>query len=278
MTNKQHRISTGKTAIFAGVPLFLLASLVVMSMPTAHAGVFDQALSNCDDVSPGMVAFDIQFADDLSVAKCYDPTDSCFANGILALQANPQPCQFGIVITLFGDIAGEPSAILGDAIPAEWEVTGITNVRGSCDFDQANKGKKANRSATILTCDTQTVDAGSTTYPQAAAIVDIQTRESPSTAGKDKDPKFKPTFACEGTPDRNFPVNDGVQAVAIDTDDNVITWDHDDDIETREVPLVLAQTAALSTTAVDEDDLDCDGIPNIDDDVNDRPFTDNGFA
>ena len=126
---------------------------------------------------------------------------------------------------------GVPATII-DTVPAEWEVTNADAIESAtdCTVDPANKGKKANRSATKIVCpDKESLDI----------TVELETRESPSTkkhAGKVD--KFKPT-SC-GV----LGINDGAHAI---------------DPVTEEV---IASTLGLITVATDPEDLDCDGLTN----------------
>lgn len=120
------------------------------------------------------------------------------------------------------------SATILDTVPAEWEVTNEDAVEAEgCTVDPANKGKKADRSATKIVCeDTTSLDI----------TVEISTRASP---GKGHDPAvFKPTSCGD------LSINDGAHAV---------------DPETEEI---LFSTLPLTIQVNDPDDLDCDGLTN----------------
>ncbi len=126
---------------------------------------------------------------------------------------------------------GVPATII-DTVPAEWEVTNAADIEAAtdCSVDPANKGKKANKSATKIVCpDTESLNI----------TVELETRESPSTKKHaDKVDKFKPT-SC-GV----LGINDGAHAI---------------DPVTEEV---IESTLGLSTDAVDPEDVDCDGLTN----------------
>ena len=151
-----------------------------------------------------------------SIVDC--PTD------IEVRQTISTACSFSISYT------GVPAIIL-DTVPAEWAVTDVVETDGECTVTSANKGKKADRSATKIVCsETELLNV----------TFQLQTRESPSTVKHaDKDDKFKPT-SC----DPLFAINDGAHAI---------------DPVTEEV---IASTLGLSTDATDPEDLDCDGLTN----------------
>jgi len=136
------------------------------------------------------------------------------------------PCSFNISYT-------GSTAIIRDTVPAEWRVDDVENEDDDCNFEQANKGKKINRSATKITCvDVEDVDSE----------FFVDTRQSPS--GKQK---FKPT-QC-GT----FFLNDGAVAFLSDGSGEIVIGTLDD------LPIVLDSTAALEVTADDSGLFGCDG-------------------
>ena len=146
-------------------------------------------------------------------------------DAIVIKQTMTTECSFSISY----DNPGVPAIIL-DTVPAEWAVTNVVETDGECTVTSANKGKKADRSATKIVCsETELLNI----------TFQLQTRESPSTVKHDdKDDKFKPT-SC-GV----LGINDGAHAI---------------DPVTEEV---IASTLGLSTVATDPEDLDCDGLTN----------------
>ncbi len=145
---------------------------------------------------------------------------------IVVKQTTSTACSFSISY----NNPGVP-AIIKDTVPAEWEVTNADDIEAAnCSVDPANKGKKANRSATKIVCsETESLNI----------TVELETRESPSTKKHDnKIDKFKPT-SC-GV----LGINDGAHAI---------------DPVTEEV---IGSTLGLSTDATDPEDLDCDGLTN----------------
>ncbi len=89
-----------------------------------------------------------------------------------------------------------PAAQVQDAVPAEFEVTGLSASDGTATFSTSNSGK----SATHITWD---VPEGSHTL-----TVTIQTRESPGKRNEE-DPVFKPT-SCGP-----LPINNGATAFEV---------------------------------------------------------------
>ena len=173
-------------------------------------------------VPAGLASADHELTDDTILSKSIVvcPTE------IEVKQTTPTACSFSISYNNLG-----VPAIIKDTVPAEWEVTNAADIEAAnCSVDSANKGKKANRSATKIVCsETESLNI----------TVELETRESPSTKKHDnKIDKFKPT-SC-GV----LGINDGAHAI---------------DSLTEEV---IASTLGLSTLATDPEDLDCDGLTN----------------
>lgn len=174
-------------------------------------------------VPAGLASADHELTDDTILSKSIVvcPTE------IVVKQTTSTACSFSISY----NNPGVP-AIIKDTVPAEWEVTNADDIEAAtdCTVNPANKGKKANRSATKIVCsETESLDI----------TVELETRESPSTKKHDnKIDKFKPT-SC-GV----LGINDGAHAIDPVTED------------------VIASTLGLSTLATDPEDVDCDGLTN----------------
>ncbi len=174
-------------------------------------------------VPAGLASADHELTDDTILSKSIVicPTE------IVVKQTTSTACSFSISY----NNPGVP-AIIKDTVPAEWEVTNADDIEAAtdCTVNPANKGKKANRSATKIVCsETESLDI----------TVELETRESPSTKKHDnKIDKFKPT-SC-GV----LGINDGAHAIDPVTED------------------VIASTLGLSILATDPEDLDCDGLTN----------------
>ena len=153
-----------------------------------------------------------------------DSTPNCGPIGIK--ETFSTPCSFTITYT--GDLA-----IIRDTVPAEWRVDDITNSGETRSADQANKGKKANKSATKIECvDVTSVDT----------LVEAETRTSPS--GKNK---FKPTECGE------FFLNNGAFAFLSDGSGNIVIGTLDDE------PIVLDSTDDIPVLADDSGPFFCNG-------------------
>ena len=123
-----------------------------------------------------------------------------------------------------------------DTVPAEWEVTAITNNGAADTCEDATRGKSG-KSATKINCDDAT-DVNTT--------LDISTRASPENTNPNKPPKFKPT-SCEP-----LPINDGVVATAVDGSGDPIIGTLDG------LPIVIVETGPLPPiTVVDNDPFFC---------------------
>lgn len=163
-----------------------------------------------------------------ALTKSFDETQECIT-GIEIKQNQTTPCTFEI------NYAGVNATII-DTVPAEWEVTSIDSGDAKCSVEQANKGNKANKSATKIEC--EETDSLNLT-------VNMTTRESPG-KGHTKnggDPAFKPTSCGELT------LNDGAVALAENEFGEIVE---------------IAITPAIMTAAIDPEDLDCDGLSNDD--------------
>ena len=227
----------------AGVSLLgfvMMFAAIAPSMNNAYAG--DQASSFCDLVlgpiaGPGWVGIG-DFEDGITLVKCFSLNHPCFDQGVPVKSDGPTTCQFFII---YENTTGQ-NVILKDAIPAEWSAAyGALGASLECDdnLEQANKGKKADKSATLLTCDA--TDNG---FINGAHIV-ITTRESPATANNDnKDAKFKPTSCSD------LFANDGAQLIAADDEGNPILVDDGND---GLIPLILAETGPLQVPVTGEE-------------------------
>jgi len=133
--------------------------------------------------------------------------------------------------------SGVPANVI-DSVPAEWEVTGITNNADTCtDVTKGNSGK----AATGIECNDVT-DVNTT--------VDVETRTSPGKGHKKQthgNDVYKPT-EC-GT----IFLNDGAKAILLDENGDPVLSTLDG------LPIVLDSTGALPVTADDSGPFDCDG-------------------
>lgn len=163
-----------------------------------------------------------------ALTKSFDETQECIT-GIEIKQNQTTPCMFEI------NYAGANATII-DTIPAEWEVTGIDSGDVDCSVEQANKGSKADKSATKIECEeTDSLNL----------LVNMTTRESPGKghAKNGGESAFKPTSCGDLT------INDGAVALAENEFGEIVE---------------IATTPAIMTVAIDPEDLDCDGLSNED--------------
>lgn len=183
-------------------------SLLALSIVASIAAIFL--------IPAGLASADHETTDESILSKSTDcPAELNVAPTV------PTTCNFTITYN-------NVSATILDTVPAEWEVTNSTEAElAGCSIDPANKGNKANKSATKIECpDVENLDV----------TIEITTRASP---GKGHDPTvFKPT-SCG-----ILEINDGAHAV------NATSGE------------VLFSTEALTITVTDPEDLDCDGLTN----------------
>ncbi len=220
-------------AVVSLLGFVMMFAAIAPSMNNAYAG--DEASSFCQSIlGPNWVGIGV--VKDLTLVKCFDLNDPCFAEGVQIKSDGPTTCQFFI---LYENTTGQ-NVMLKDAIPAEWSAAyGAFGASSECEdkLEQANKGKKADKSATLLTCDATDND-----FINGAHIV-ITTRESPATANNDnKDAKFKPT-SCE------LFANSGAQLIAADEGNPILVDDGDGGL----IPLVLAETGPLQVPVTGEE-------------------------
>jgi len=160
-------------------------------------------------------------------------SDECDGEPAIEIKVTPLFC----VIKISYDGNGV-NAIIEDTIPAGWEVLFVfdENFSNICDFGQANKGAKPNRSATKITCEE--------TDKQMYWIF-MTNRETPN--GK----FLKPTSCSE-----DFPLNDGAVAFLSLAGEKVLELG---------LPIIVANSELLEPLPTfDSNDLDCDGINNED--------------
>ncbi len=208
----------------------MMFAAIAPSMNNAYAG--DPVSSFCQSLSgPGWVGVGV--VGEITLAKCFNLNDPCFAQGVPVKANGPTTCEF---LIFYINTTGE-NVILKDSIPAEWSAEiGFRGASPGCldNLEQANKGKKADKSATLLTCDA-TDFAGI----NGAHIV-ITTRESPgSLKGNQETAKFKPT-SCE------LFANSGAQLILADELGEPVLDDLDQ-------PIVLAETGPLEVPVIGDE-------------------------
>jgi hypothetical protein len=167
---------------------------------------------------------------DSTLVKCFDAENPCFADGIPVKDDEPNQCSFAV----FGANSYGDSIIISDAIPAEWEIVTFDPFEDNCDYDQANKGKKADKSATLIEC-----VGGSGEYIGFSTLV--QTRESPGKGHQET--TYKPTSCGD------LYLNEGAVMLLGDEDGEPILEEVEDGVFE---PIVLAQTGPLMLDAVAE--------------------------
>ena len=123
------------------VMMFAAIAPSMTSTSTGHeARIFCQTFLGAGWVGIGVVG-------DLTLVKCFDLNDPCFDEGVPVKSDGPTTCVFLIFAQNF---TGQ-NVILKDAIPAEWNAEiGPFSASFNCldNLEQANKNKKADRSAT----------------------------------------------------------------------------------------------------------------------------------
>jgi len=220
-------------AVVSLLGFVMMFAAIAPTMNSAYAG--SQGSSFCQSLfGPGWVGvgdFDVG----ISLVKCVNLNDPCFAEGVPVKSDGPTTCLIAIVAQ---NLTGQ-NVILKDAIPAEWgvEIQGGFNASFNCQdsLEQANKGKKADKSATILTCD------ATTSSLLRGVFLEITTRESPATANNDnKVAKFKPT-SCDG-----LFVNSGAQLILADALGEPVLDDNDQ-------PIVLLETGPIQVPVTGEE-------------------------
>jgi len=210
------KVSFGTVAGVSLLSIVMMFAVAAPSMTQAYAGPFSG-----------------------TIEKSLLGTDAECFTGITIVKPTTTSCVFLIFYT------GDP-AIVEDTVPAEFEVTDIENIIGTCTFESA--GKKADKSATKITCDEDDF---------IFAFVSVETRESPATKNNDrKDAKFKPT-SCGP-----LPLNDGAVAYAGDGAGAKILVDDGQGIGIL-VPIVIDTSNTIILSAIDPDDPDpaCIGLP-----------------
>jgi len=222
-------------AVVSLLGFVMMFASIAPTMNSAYAG--NQATDFCQSFTgPGWVGIG-DFDEDISLAKCFNLNDPCFAEGVPVKSDGPTTCE---ILVLYLNLTGE-NVILKDAIPAEWNAS-TDNASFICadNLSQANKGKKEDKSATLLTCDASNVPIFEGLFLQ------ITTRESPSTANNDnKDAKFKPT-SCE------LFANSGAQLILADELGEPVLDDNDQ-------PIVLLETGPLEVPVTGEECEEPDG-------------------
>jgi len=215
-------------AVVSLLGFVMMFAAIAPSMNNAYAG--SPIVDFCMQAGPTWTGIGV-VEDGIILAKCFDTLDPCFAEGVPVKSDEPTTCT---ILVLVNNQTGQ-NVILKDAIPAEWNVsTGLATVICDDNLAQANKGKKADKSATLFTC-----DATTSTFNQGA-FLQITTRESPGTANNEnKDAKFKPT-SCE------LFVNSGAQLILADDLGEPVLDDLDQ-------PIVLAETGPLEVQVIGEE-------------------------
>jgi len=214
-------------AVVSLLGFVMMFAAIAPTMNSAYAGTkasdFCQSFAGVGWVGIG------DFDEDLSLAKCFNLNDPCFAEGVPVKSNVPTTCT---ILVLYLNLTGE-NVILKDAIPAEWgaevqiDEDGLPIASTNCNdsLEQANKGKKEDRSATLLTCDASINSEG--------IFLDITTRESPS--GK----FFKPT-SCE------LFANSGAQLILADALGEPV-------LDPSGQPIVLLETGPLEVPVTGEE-------------------------
>ena len=128
-------------AVVSLLGFVMMFAAIAPSMNNAYAG--DEASSFCQSIlGPNWVGIGV--VKDLTLVKCFDLNDPCFAEGVQIKSDGPTTCVFVIFAQNF---TGQ-NVILKDAIPAEWNAEiGPFSASFNCfnNLEQANKGQKADR-------------------------------------------------------------------------------------------------------------------------------------
>jgi len=218
-------------AVVSLLGFVMMFAAIAPTMNSAYAG--SQASGFCQSLlGPGWVGIG-DFDAGISLAKCFNLNDPCFAQGVPVKSNGPTTCEF---VIFYINTTGE-NVILKDAIPAEWSAEfGFLGASLGCldNLEQANKNQKADKSATLLTCDA--TDFGGI---NGAHIV-ITTRESPgSLKGNQEIAKFKPT-SCE------LFANSGAQLILADALGEPV-------LDANDQPIVLLETGPLEVQVTGEE-------------------------
>ena len=201
----------------------MMFAAIAPSMNNAYAG--NPIVEFCMQSGPTWTGIGV-VEDGITLAKCFDTLDPCFANGVPVKSDGPTTCT---ILVFLSNTTGQ-NVILKDAIPAEWGVEiGARGNSVNCGdpLEQANKGKKADKSATLFTCDATAAGGNQ------GAFLEITTRESPS--GK----FFKPT-SCE------IFANSGAQVFLADDLGEPV-------LDPNGQPIVLAETGPLEVPVIGEE-------------------------
>jgi len=222
-------------AVVSLLGFVMMFAAIAPTMNSAYAG--DRASSFCEaNFGVGWVGIG-DFDDDLTLVKCINLDDPCFAQGVPVKSDGPTTCTIAVA---YLNLTGE-NVILKDAIPAEWgaevqlDVNGFPIASENCfdSLEQANKGKKEDKSATLLTCDASSIPS------VEGLFIEITTRESPS--GK----FFKPT-SCE------LFANSGAQLILANALGEPVLGADDQ-------PIVLLETGPLEVPVTGEECEQPDG-------------------
>ncbi len=227
-------------AVVSLLGFVMMFAAIAPSMNNAYAGtIIADFCMNFDENGPSWTGIGV-VEDDIILVKCFDTLDPCFAEGVPVKSDEPTTCT---ILVLLLNNSGQ-NVILKDAIPAEWSVEvrllpdGTPDASDNCDENlaQANQGKKADKSATLFTCDA--TSAGGFFFQ--GAFLDITTRESPgSLKGNQEIAKFKPT-SCE------LFANSGAQVILADDLGEPV-------LDDQGQPIVLAETGPLLVPVVGEE-------------------------
>jgi len=216
-------------AVVSLLGFVMMFAAIAPTMNTAYAG--DRASDFCQSFAgPGWVGIG-DFDEGLSLAKCFNLNDPCFAEGVPVKSDVPTTCT---IVVVYLNLTGQ-NVILKDAIPAEWNVSS-DDASLNCEIKlfSANKGKKEDKSATLLTCD------ASSNPGFEGIVLQITTRESPgSLKGNQETAKFKPT-SCE------LFANSGAQLIAADELGEPV-------LDANDQPIVLLETGPLQVPVTGEE-------------------------
>ena len=215
-------------AVVSLLGFVMMFAAIAPTMNSAYAG--DRASDFCQSfIGPGWVGIG-DFDEGISLAKCFNLNDPCFT-GVPVKSDGPTTCT---ILVLYLNLTGE-NVILKDAIPAEWNASD-DGASPNCSekLSSANKGKKEDKSATLLTC-----DASSEAFFEGI-FLQITTRESPgSLKGNQETAKFKPT-SCE------LFANSGAQLILADELGEPV-------LDANDQPIVLLETGPLQVPVTGEE-------------------------